>query len=229
MGSMVVMAVTTAVIIGIGGWVAAEDETPAQSGEQTGVEGTFVRVATNEEGWVVLGYRIANESVGKDWMLLDLGMTVTKGTKTQKITRDDIKLVTPNHDVISLPTQEDYEKVRGSLVPLVQRDAMTGDSINYFPASADDPCSIQFFAEQGGPRVMLAYDEVELSSNRACVGRVYFEVPGGIQLGNYNLDVKFENSIVKVPMQIMTEEQAKEFTKKWKEELKEERHKGHDH
>ncbi len=226
---LVITAVATALIIAFGTWAVAEEEKPTQPSEQIGVEGTYVRVATNEEGWVVLGYRIANESVGKNWILLDVGLTVMKGTKAQKITRDDIKLVTPDHKVVSLPTQEDYEKVRGELVPLVQRAAMVGDSINYFPASADDPCSIQFFAEQGGPRVMLAYDEVELSSNRACVGRVYFEVPGGIQYGLYNFDVKFENSIVKVPMEIMTEERAKEFTKEWKKALKEERHKGHDH
>jgi len=50
--------------------VVAEGEgtaqAPAQVGEQVGVEGTSVRVATNEEDWVVLGYRIANESVGKN-------------------------------------------------------------------------------------------------------------------------------------------------------------------
>ena len=189
-----------------------------------------MRVATNEEGWVVLGYRIANESAGKDWMLLDLGMTVMKGTKAQKITRDDIKLVTPDHKVISLPTQEEFEKVRGSVAPLVQRAAMMGDSINYFPAGSDDPCAIQFFAEQARPgRVMLAYHEVELSSNRACVGRVYFEIPDGIQLGLYNLDVKFADSVVKVPMQIMTEEEAKAFTKEWKKSLKEAKHKDHEH
>ena len=229
---VLVMALSVLLLLGVGGWAGAEEEaaqTPEQAGEQVGVEGTYVRVATNDEGWVVLGYRIANESVGEEWMLLDLGVTVMKGVKSHKIMRDDIKLVTPDHRVISLPTQEDYEKVRGELVPLVNRAARMGDSINYWPAGTDAPCSIQFFAEQGTPRVMLAYDEVELSNNRACVGRVYFQVPGGIQHGLYNLDVKFADSIVKVPMQIMTEDEAKEFTKEWKKALKEEKHKGHDH
>jgi len=229
-------AVTTVLIIAFGGWAAAEEETAAQAGEQTGVQGTFVRVATNQEGWVVLGYRIANESVGKDWMVLDVGMTVVKGTNAQKITRDDIKLVTPNHEVIWLPTQEEFEKVRGYVVPLAKRAAQAGDSIYYFPASANAPCRIEFFAEQGegGPRdllarVKLAYDEVLVSSNQACVGRVYFEVPGGIQYGLYNFDVKFSNSIVRVPMKIMTIERAKEFTKEWKKARKEAKHDGHDH
>ena len=37
------------------------------------------------------------------------------------------------------------------------------------------------------------------------------------------------DSIVKMPIDIMTEEQAKEFTKAWKKAVKEARHKGHEH
>jgi len=43
------------------------------------------------------------------------------------------------------------------------------------------------------------------------------------------LDVKFANSIVEVPMQLMTEDEAKEGTKEWKKALKDEKHKGHEH
>ncbi len=54
------------------------------------------------------------------------------------------------------------------------------------------------------------------------MGVLYFHVPGGIKVGNYNLDVHFENSIVKVPMEIMNKEREEEFTKQWKAALKEE-------
>src|SRR5687768_15255543 len=40
------------------------------------MEGKFVRVAYNNEGYVVLGYQVANRSIGDEWMLLDLGVTV---------------------------------------------------------------------------------------------------------------------------------------------------------
>jgi ribosome recycling factor len=71
----------------------------------------------------------------------------------------------------------------------------------------------------------MAYNEVDLNAQRACVGRLYFHVPGGIQYGNYNLDVQFANSVVRVPMKIMTKEEAKDFDKEWKEESKQEKHK----
>ena len=69
----------------------------------------------------------------------------------------------------------------------------------------------------------MAYDQVTLASQTACVGVLYFHVPGGITYGNYNLDVHFENSIVKVPMEIMNKDREKEFTKEWKAALKKER------
>ena len=205
---------------GFGIGVAADEQTPAKAGEQAGVEGTFVRVAENQEGWVVIGYRVANESVGKEWVMLDIGMTVQRGVKDQKITRDQIKLVTPDKKVIPLATQQEVQKARNDLAAMVARANMMDDSINYFPAGVTKPCRIGFFSDPAQTMRGLAFDQVDLNSLSACVGKVFFHVPGGIQLGNYNVDVVFKDSIVRVPMDIMTKDQAKEFEKKWKEEKK---------
>lgn len=220
-----VAAVSAVVMFGLVHLATAEEETPAKAGEKVGVEGTFVRVAENPEGWVVVGYRAANGAVGKEWVFFEIGMTVQKGVKGQKITRDDVKLVTPKHEVIDMATQEAYSKAAGSLAAMEREANMMHDSIDYFPPGADQACRIGFFTDQSQPMRGPAFDEVDVSSNRACMGRVYFDVPGGIQLGNYNLDVAFANSIVKVPLEIMTKDQAKEFEKKWKEAEKESKHK----
>lgn len=225
---MVLASVVALTSVGYGAFAAAADETPSQAGEKTGVEGQYVRVAETDEGWVVLGYRIANESVKEDWMLLDVGMTVLHGVKGQKITRDQIKLVTPDRQVIALPSAKEYGKARGSLAAMTERANMNQDSINYFPPGADQACRIGFFSDPTKPMQDLAYDEVELNPQRACVGRLYFHVPDGIQYGNYNLDVQFANSVVRVPMKIMTKDEAKAFEKQWKEERKKNKHKGHD-
>ena len=55
---------------------------------------------------------------------------------------------------------------------------MQRDPINYFPPSASRACRIGFFAELGAP--VMSWDEVELSYQRACLGRLFFHVPGGI-------------------------------------------------
>lgn len=222
-------AVTAILFLGMAVAVVAGEETPAKAGEKVGVEGQFVRVAETEEGWVVLGYQTANESVGEEWMLLNVGMTVLPGVKGQKITRDQIKLVTPQGQVVSLASQEEFSKARGHLAAVTRKDDMMHESINYFPPGANQACRIGFFSDPTRPMQGVAYDEVELSSQRACIGRLYFHVPGGIQYGNYNLDVQFAGSVAKVPMKIMTKDEAKEFEKKWKEAQKEAKHKGHEH
>jgi len=207
--------------VAFGTVATAEEESAAQAGEQVGVVATFVRVADTDEGWVVVGYSIANESVKNKWMLLDVGMTVKKGSKSQTISRDDVKLVTPDDTVLPLPTQKEFMKVRGELAAMTERANMMGESINYFPPEANQPCRIGFFADPTKPVADMAFDTVELNSQRACVGRLYFNVPDGIQYGNYNVDVKFSESVVKVPIKIMTKQEAKAFEKQWKEEKKE--------
>jgi hypothetical protein len=215
-------------VVGLAAPAAAETESPAQAGEQVGVQGQFVRVATNAEGWVVLSYRTANDSVGQEWMLLDVGITVQAGAKDQKLAREAVSLVAPDDQVLPLPSQKEYMDAAGSLRGLNARANVASDSINYFPPGANIPCRIGFFADAAQPGRTLAYDEVELSSQRACLGRLYFQVPGGIQLGLYNLDVKFADSTVRVPIKIMTKDEAKEFEQQWKQELKASKKKGDD-
>ena len=202
---------------------AGDDETPSQAGEKVGIEGQFVRVAENDEGWVVLGYQTANESVKEDWMLLNIGLTVQNGVKPQTIMRDAISLVTPDHTVLPLPSQKEFQDAAGTLRSLDARASMQSESINYFPAGANTPCRIGFFADTTQPGRTMAFDQVDLSSQRACLGRVYFKIPGGIEYGLYNLDVKFADSTIRVPVKIMTKEDAKAFEKQWKEEKKEDK------
>jgi hypothetical protein len=61
----------------------------------------------------------------------------------------------------------------------------------------------------------MAYDEVELSWQRACLGRLYFHVPGGIKYGQHWLNVKFRDSLVRVPFRILTDEEKKTLRKNY--------------
>jgi hypothetical protein len=156
---------------------------------------------------------------GEEWMLLEMGATVRSGVKSQKLMRGALSLETPDHTSIPLASQEDYMKA--NLRALDMRAAkVVHDSINYFPPDATQGCRIGFFKDVSrGPG--LAFDEVELSSRRACLGRIYFQVPGGIKHGQHWLNVKFEESLVRVPFRILTEEEEKEFSKTWQDIKKE--------
>ncbi len=175
------------------------------------LEGTYVRVAYNNEGYAVLGYRTANASVGQDWLMLDIGVTLRSGRKAYEMRRDAISMEMPGGQTIPLATVEEF---RGAnLNALKQRNSVARDSINYFPPEASRPCRIGFFAELGAP--VMAWDQVELSPTRGCIGQLFFKVPGGITHGQHWLNVKFAESLLRVPFRILTKDEEKLLAKNY--------------
>jgi len=181
------------------------------------IEGEYVRVAYNNEGFLSLGYRVANGEVGKEWILLEIGATLRDGVPNYTLKREHLQLQTPDGRMIPLPTQADY--LKADLRMQEQRAQANADSINYFPPRARDACRLGFFAPPGARA--MSYDQVELSPSRACVGRVYFRIPGGLKHGQHFLVVQFAKSIVKAPFRIVTPEEAKTLAKDWKDIRKE--------
>ena len=198
--------------------MAQTQEKPVVQIPQPGVpqimtlEGKFVRVAYNNEGYVILGYQASNRSIGEEWMLLEVGMTVRDKTPDYRLTRDALSLDVPDGKTIPLPSI--IEQRDGNFREIEQRAKVQRDSINYFPSSAHRACGIGFFPDLGARA--LPQDVVDLSSDRACVGRLYFKIPGGIAYGQHWLNVKFQNSLVRVPFRIMTKEEEEFASKNYK-------------
>jgi hypothetical protein len=177
------------------------------------LEGKFVRAAYNNEGYVILGYQLANRSIGEEWMLLEVGMTVLDRTPAYRLKRDGLSLETPDGKTHALPSVAEHRQA--DTRALQNRERVQRDSINYFPPMASRPCRIGFFADLESPA--MAYDEVELSNTRACLGRLYFHVPGGITYGQHWLNVKFEKSLVRVPFRILTKDEERLLDKNYKD------------
>ncbi len=176
------------------------------------IEGKFVRAAYNNEAYVILGYQASNRSVGEEWMLLEVGMTVLDNTPDYRLTREALSLETPDGKTIPLATVA--EQREGNPQAIQQRARVQRDSINYFPTRASRACAILFFPELGSRA--LPYDVVDLSRDRACLGRLYFRIPGGIAFGQHWLNVKFEKSLVRVPFRIPTKEEEQFVSKNFK-------------
>jgi hypothetical protein len=199
--------------------VAAAQEPPKVKIPEPGVpqimtmEGRYVRIAYNNEGWVTLGYKLANLSVGEEWMLLEVGFALRDGVPDYDMTRGAISLETPDGKTIPLPSIAEFRK--GDTRALKMREKVQRDSINYFPPNAYKACSIQFFTDIDSRA--MPWDKVELSSQRACLGRLYFPVPGGIQYGQHWLNVKFAQSVVRAPFRILTKEEEKLLDKNYKD------------
>jgi hypothetical protein len=177
------------------------------------IEGTFVRAAYNNEGYVIIGYELANRSVGEPWMLLEVGMTLRDGVREQTLKRDALSLETPDGKTIPLPSVSEHRAA--NTTALQNREKVQRESINYFPPGATRACRIGFFSELSSPA--MAYDEVSLSNTRACLGRLFFPVAGGIKHGQHWLNVKLEKSVLRVPFRILTAEEEKLLDKNYKD------------
>lgn len=177
------------------------------------IVGEYVRQVMNDEALVNLGYRTAHATVGNDWMLLEIGMTVLKGNR-QTLLRDAISIVTYDDQVVKMATQKEYGDA-GYLRQINARANRMGDSVNYFPREAHIGCRIGFFSDPTNR--LMSFDQIELSSDRGCFGRVYFKVPGGTKHGAYVLKIQFEKTLLQVPFKLRTEEEQKAYRQKLKE------------
>jgi hypothetical protein len=177
------------------------------------MQGNFVRVAYNNEAYVILGYQIANDSVGEEWMLLEVGINLMERVPEYSLKREALSLSIPDGTNIPLATQAEFQAAR--LQALERKARVIKDSIDYFPPWASEAGRIGFFADMDSPG--KSWDVVELSPRRACLGRLYFKVPGGIQYGQHWLDVKFAKTLVRVPFRILTKEEVKTLKKNYED------------
>ena len=176
------------------------------------IEGKFVRAAYNNEGYVIIGYQVANRSIGDEWMMLDLGTTVRDNTPEYTLKREHLSVDIPSGKTIPLATTEAYRKA--NLRAVEQRARVQRDSINYFPPMASRPCGLLFFPDLTSRALPVEW--TELSKLRACVGRLFFKIPGGIAHGQHWLNVKFQNSVLRVPFRILTKDEEKFLSKNYK-------------
>ncbi len=177
------------------------------------LEGKFVRAAYNNEGYVILGYQAANRSIGEEWMLLDVGMTLRDGVSNQTLKRDAISLETPDGKTLPLPSTTEYRA--GNTQAVQARAKIQRDSINYFPPSASRASRLGFFSDLDDRAV--AWDEVELNFQLATTGRLYFHIPGGITYGQHWLNVKLKDSVIRVPFRILTKDEETMLSKNYKD------------
>ncbi len=173
------------------------------------LEGKFVRAAYNNEGYVIIGYQIVNRSIGEEWVRLEVGMSLLGDTPDFKLTREALSLETPDGKTTPLASVEDYRSA--NLQAMESRAKVQRDSINYFPPMANQACRIGFFSQLN--QRAMPWDEVELSTRRACLGQIYFHPPTKITYGQYWLNVKFEKSLVRVPFRVLTEDEEKRLGK----------------
>jgi hypothetical protein len=141
---------------------------------------------------VALGYRYAKTAIGSRWLFLDAEMTATRSTV--EIPRKDIAVETPGGEVVPMATQRAFANAYGAMRANIAAANVASQPINYLVPQR--PRRLRYFARPG---YRLAFSRQWLNPEWNYFGRLYFEVPGGVQHGGYALLIRLPKETVRIP------------------------------
>jgi hypothetical protein len=189
---IIFIAAVAAIVLTIGCSSATPTDTP-------GVDrmGQYILRQYGPELWTVLAYRFANTQIGEEWMFLEVALSAPSG-QVATVTRETVFLRTPNGDRISLPSQSRFNEAYGSLQSTIARANINRDPLDYFPPDREE-CALRFFVTPAGG---VSFDEVVVNQFRGCFGRLYFNVPGGVQPGRWTFGIDLPESEIRIPFDL---------------------------
>ena len=157
--------------------------------------GKFILKNEGPEAETVIGYRYAQQNLGAAWLVLEAAMT-SPPNQTATVKRENVSVTTPQGRTIQLATQSEVNKAWGVVMPIVNAANVVRDPMNYW-APRRKTLLMRFFNTPGGG---ISYDEFSVNNFRVCEGRFLFDIPGGVQPGQYVLSIDLEESEIRIPI-----------------------------
>lgn len=192
---------TTLLAVLMGAVVAVTGCSSAVPTETPGVErlGEYLLRQNGSEADVVLGYKFAAQSVGNEWLLLELAITSPAG-ESAKFERSNIWVRTPDGVQIPAASQKAFGEAYAGMRNEISRANVMRDPMDYFPPNRL-PCTLDLYVAPGEG---VAFDQVTVNDRRACQGKVFFYVPGGVQPGRYVLGIDLQEDEIRIPFTLGT-------------------------
>ena len=168
--------------------------------ETPGVErlGDTVLRYTGPEAEAVMSYRYAHLNPAEDWLFLDVAFTAVHGPV--EIDRKKVWVRTPAGEDVPLATQEEFRIAQGELAAKLARADVAGEPLGYFAGRTEK--RLEFFAM---PFESLVYDSFWVTDREVYVGRLYFDIPAGVQAGRWELHVELAESELRIPFRLEDE------------------------
>lgn len=180
----------------LGAVVAAAACSSAVPTETPGVEqlGQYLMRQNGSEADVVLGYKHAAQSLGDEWLLLELAITSPSG-ESAKFERENIWVRTPAGVQVPAASQKAFGEAYGSMRNKIAQANVARDPMDYFPPNRQ-ACTLDLFVAPGEG---VAFDQVTVNDRRACQGKLFFYIPGGVQTGRYVLGIDLQEDEIRIP------------------------------
>jgi hypothetical protein len=171
---------------------AVADTAPASRLTQVGATAILYK---GPEIQVVVSDRYARYNPEGRWLLLDTAMTAS--SNPIEIPRSAIAVRTPGGAVVPLATQPEFERAYPKLVSVLQRARVTSEPLGYLIPQRYR--HLRLFAPHG---IGIAWDSAWLDQFHNSYGRLYFELPGGVHRGRYELLIHLPKNEVVIPFTV---------------------------
>jgi hypothetical protein len=183
-------------IVLLGLVVVAASCSSAVPTETPGVEqlGQYLMRQNGSEADVVLGYKHAAQSLGDEWLLVELAITSPSG-ESAKFERENIWVRTPAGVQVPVASQKAFGEAYGAMRNKIAQANVARDPMDYFPPNRQ-PCGLDLFVAPGEG---VAFDQVTVNDRRACQGKLFFYIPGGVQPGRYVLGIDLQEDEIRIP------------------------------
>lgn len=190
------LTVTAAVVSAAAfGCATADRGVPGQPLVQQ--EGRYVVHYDGPELEAAVGYQFAANNLGEPWLIIDVALSGQDRTALE-VEREGVAVLTPDGRRVELWTQAAFAEQQGELRPVIRRASIGRDPLDYFPGT-DEPCGEWFFSL---PTEGLAYDALYLTDREICQGFLFFEMPGGVQAGSYELEIQAGEETARIPFEL---------------------------
>ena len=146
---------------------------------------------------VIVDYKFANNSLGEDWMILNVAVTSWE-SKAIEVRRGHVLVRTPDGRKIPLPTYPEFNAAYSEIQSAARRAALASDPIDFTQAGRQT-CDLRF---QPLPGTVAALESVWVNMRKICQGLLYFPVQGGVQPGTWEFIIEFEEFDARVPFEL---------------------------
>jgi hypothetical protein len=171
--------------------VAAANTTPTAELRQVGATAIVYKGPQVD---VALSYRFAKLNASGNWLLLDTAMTATAPVE---LPRTAISVRTPDGEVVPLASPEAFNNGYRELNATIARANVTREPMGYLIPHRYR--RLEFFPER---RLGLMFPSAWLDEWHTTYGRLFFQLPDGVQKGNYELLINLKEGQVAIPFTI---------------------------
>ena len=145
---------------------------------------------------VIISYGFANANPGDEWLFIDTSITGNTGTSVE-IKRKKIAIRTPKDEIIPLASQEDFGAAYPTLAASLARANIASQPMATYPGRVEEPLDLLVPPGSG-----IVQESVWVNQRTVAVGRLYFEIPTGVQAGPYELRIDLEESKIRIPFRL---------------------------